>query len=100
MMTVDKKAIIINPVINFEFFHLRHKIWKKKTICQAMISFRHRHGIQGKGSIRERRSGEPAVGKDLEEARGLIKLALEKAGLPPLKVLLKLLTERRKPKPK
>ncbi|MDI6848587.1 MAG: hypothetical protein QME69_02205 [Candidatus Saccharicenans sp.] len=67
---------------------------------QQDLSFRHRHGIQGKGSIRERRSGEPAVGKDLEEARGLIKMALEKAGLPPVKVLLKLLDERRKPKPK
>ena len=60
-------------------------------------SFRLRHGIQGKGSIWERRSGEPAIGKEIEEARGLIKIALAKAGFPPVKLLLKLLSERRKP---
>jgi len=36
----------------------------------------------------------------VEEAKGLIRLALEKAGLPPVKVLLKLLDERRKPEAK
>ncbi|MDI6848760.1 MAG: hypothetical protein QME69_03095 [Candidatus Saccharicenans sp.] len=40
------------------------------------------------------------LGKTLRKPGGLIKMALEKAGLPPLKVLLKLLTERRKPEPK
>ncbi len=67
---------------------------------QHNFSFRHRHGIQGKGSIWRRRGGKPAVGTGRQEARGLIKLALEKAGLPPVKVLLKLLTERRKPYPR
>jgi len=46
------------------------------------------------------RGGQPAVGIGVEEAKGFIRLALEKAGLPPVKVLLKLLTERRKPKAK
>ncbi|MDI6699604.1 MAG: hypothetical protein QME85_11850, partial [Candidatus Saccharicenans sp.] len=63
-------------------------------------SFRHRHGIQGKGSIWTRRGGRPAIRIGVEEAKGFIRLALEKAGLPPVKVLLKLLDERRKPKPK
>jgi len=64
----------------------------------VIFSFRHRHSIQGKGSIWRQRGGRPAVGIGAEEARGLIRLALEKAGLPPVKVLLKLLDERRKPK--
>jgi len=64
------------------------------------ISFRHRHSIQGKGSIWRRRGGRPAIGIGVEEAKGFIRLALEKAGLPPVKVMLKLLTERRKPKQK
>jgi len=64
----------------------------------VIFSFRHRHSIQGKSSIWRQRGDPPAVGKSLEDARGLIKVALEKAGLPPVKVLLKLLDERRKPK--
>ena len=61
------------------------------------FSFRLRPGIQFKGSIWKRRGGSPAVGVGAEEAERFIRLVLEKAGLPPLKILLKLLTERRKP---
>jgi len=68
--------------------------------CQINFSFGHRHSIQGKGGIWRRRGGRPAIGIGVEEAKGFIRLALEKAGLPPVKVLLKLLTERRKPKQK
>ncbi|MGB4703813.1 MAG: hypothetical protein WBI18_01860, partial [Candidatus Saccharicenans sp.] len=59
--------------------------------CQTESSFGHRHSIQGKGSIWRRRGGRPAIGIGVEEAKGFIRLALEKAGLPPVKVLLKLL---------
>jgi len=53
------------------------------------------HGIKSKGSIWKRRGGQPAIGIDVEQARGFLGLALEKARLPPLNILLKLLTERR-----
>ena len=65
----------------------------------GVFSFRLRHGIQFKGSIWKRRGGQPAIGIEVEQARGLLRLALEKAGLTPLNILLKLLTgRRRKPK--
>ena len=70
---------------------------KQRVICQAINSFRLRHGIQSKGSIWKRRGGSPAIGAEAEEAARFIRLVLEKAGLPPLKILVKLLTERRKP---
>jgi len=73
-------------------------MYRNKSIivfCQAFFSFRLRHGIQSKGSIWKRRGGSPAIGVGLEEAGRFIRLVLEKAGLPPLKVLLKLLKERR-----
>jgi len=61
-------------------------------------SFRLRHGIHSKGSIWKRRGGNPAFGIRLEEAGIFIRLVLEKAGLPPLNILLKILNERgRKP---
>jgi len=66
-------------------------------MLSSNFSFRLRHGIQSKGSIWKRRGGSPAIGIDVEQARGFLRLTLEKAGLPPLKILLKLLTERRKP---
>jgi hypothetical protein len=59
------------------------------------FSFRLRHSIQSKGSIWKWRGGSPALGIGLEEAGRFIRLVLEKAGLPPLNVLLKLLNERR-----
>jgi len=59
--------------------------------CQIFSFFRLVHSIQGKGSIWKRRGGSPALGTKPEEARAFLKLVLEKAGLPPLKILLKLL---------
>jgi len=46
-------------------------------------------GVSGSGGV---------AGVGLEEAGRFIRLVLEKAGLPPLKILLKLLTKRRKPR--
>jgi len=64
--------------------------------CGTLLySFRLRHGIQSKGSIWKRRGGQPAIGIEVEQARGFLRLALEKAGLPPLNILLKILNERR-----
>ena len=60
-----------------------------------MNYFGHRHSIQGKGSIWTRRADRPAVGVGVEEAKRFIRLALEKAGLCPVKVLLELFTEKR-----
>jgi hypothetical protein len=67
-----------------------------KKLSQIFFSFRLRHGIQAKGNIWEQRGGSPAVGAGAEEAERFIRLVLEKAGLPPLKILLKLLYERRR----
>ncbi|MGC8747188.1 MAG: hypothetical protein ACP5SQ_11250, partial [Candidatus Saccharicenans sp.] len=50
-------------------------------------------------SIWRRRGGRPAIGTEPEEVRAFLRLVLEKAGLPPLKILLKLLSKsRRKPR--
>ncbi len=67
-------------------------------LSQVFFSIGLIHSIQGGWRSREvwsRRAGQPAVGTSAEEAGRFIRLVLEKAGLPPLKVLLKLLEERR-----
>jgi len=63
---------------------------------QTFYSFRLGHGIQTKGSIWKRRGGQPAIGIKVDQAKGFLRLALEKAGLPPLNILLKFLNERRR----
>jgi len=63
---------------------------------QSQLSFRLRHGIQSKDSNWKRRGGSAAIGTEAEEVAGFIKLVFEKAGLPPLNIWLKLLTERKR----
>jgi len=36
------------------------------------------HGIQSKGSIWKRREGQPAIGIEVEQARGFLRLVFEK----------------------
>lgn len=45
-----------------------------------------------------RKGGKPAVGQSAEEASKFMKLMLKKAGFPPLKILVKLLKERSRPR--